>query len=42
MYNIVELLKKNRSAVKKNTELNDYFRVYDIKDPAMPQELDQE
>ena len=42
VYNIVELLKKNRSAVKKNTELNDYFRVYDIKDPAMPQELDQE
>lgn len=40
VYNIVKLLSKNRSAVQKDKELNDYFRVYDIKDPAMPQELD--
>ena len=38
VYNIVELLRKNRSHVAKNAELNDYFRIYDIKDPAVPQE----
>jgi murein DD-endopeptidase MepM/ murein hydrolase activator NlpD len=41
VYNIVNLLQKNRSAVVKNTELNDYFRVYDIKDPAVPETLPQ-
>jgi murein DD-endopeptidase MepM/ murein hydrolase activator NlpD len=40
VYNIVRLLNKNRSAVIKNPELNDYFRVYDIRDPAVPQILD--
>lgn len=40
VYEIVNLLKKNRSAVVKDTELNDYFRVYNIKDPSVPQELD--
>ncbi len=40
VYEIVNLLQKNRSAVIKNTELNDYFRVYDIKDPSVPQFLD--
>jgi len=40
VYNIVKLLNKNRSAVVKDAELNDYFRVYDIKDPAIPQEID--
>ena len=40
VYNIVNLLQKNRSTVEKNTELNDYFRVYKIKDPAVPQSLD--
>lgn len=40
VYNIVRLLNKNRSAVKKDTELNDYFRVYDIRDPAAPQEIE--
>jgi len=40
VYNIVRLLQKNRSAVIKDAELNDYFRVYDIKDPAVPQESD--
>lgn len=37
VYNIVGLLRKNRSPVAKNAELNDYFRIYDIKDPAVPQ-----
>ncbi len=37
VYQIVRLLQKNRSAVIKDTELNDYFRVYDIKDPVVPQ-----
>lgn len=37
VYQIVNLLQKNRSSVLKDTELNDYFRVYDIKDPALPQ-----
>lgn len=37
VYEIVNLLQKNRSAVLKNTELNDYFRVYNIKDPSSPQ-----
>lgn len=37
VYQIVNLLQKNRSAVIKDTELNDYFRVYDIKDPSTPQ-----
>jgi len=40
VYNIVRLLNKNRSAIMKDPELNDYFRVYDIKDPAVPQILD--
>jgi len=40
VYEIVKLLSKNRSQVIKNTELNDYFRVYDIKDPSVPQTLD--
>jgi len=40
VYEIVKLLQKNRSQVMKNTELNDYFRVYDIKDPSVPETLD--
>lgn len=36
VYAIVNLLQKNRSAVIKNTDLNDYFRVYDLKNPAFP------
>lgn len=40
VYEIVNLLQKNRSQVIKNTELNDYFRVYDIKDPSVPQDSD--
>jgi len=40
VYEIVKLLQQNRSQVVKNTELNDYFRVYDIKDPSVPQVLD--
>ncbi len=40
VYEIVNLLKKNRSAVAKSAELNDYFRVYQIKDPAAPQTVD--
>lgn len=38
VYNIVELLKKNRSAVVKSAEINDYFRKYDMIDPALPDE----
>lgn len=40
VYEIVNLLQKNRSAVVKNTELNDYFRVYNIKDPSVPKGSD--
>lgn len=40
VYQIVRLLQKNRSAVIKDPELNDYFRVYDIRDPAVPQDHD--
>ena len=39
VYEIVNLLQKNRSAVEKNTDLNDYFRVYQFKDPGAPQTL---
>lgn len=40
VYQIVNLLQKNRSAVITDTDLNDYFRVYDIKDPSAPQNQD--
>ncbi len=36
VYAIVNLLQKNKSAVVKDTEINDYFRVYDFKDPMIP------
>ena len=39
VYEIVNLLQKNRSAVEKNADLNDYFRVYQFKDPGAPQTL---
>lgn len=42
VYEIVKLLKKNRSTVVKNTELNDYFRVYRMKDPAAPQIIESQ
>ena len=34
-----EFVQKNKSSVYKDTELNDYFRVYDIKDPIIPRLL---
>ncbi len=40
VYNIVNLLQKNRSSVAKDSDLNDYFRVYQFKDPAAPQSLE--
>lgn len=36
VYAIINLLQKNRSAVAKDVELNDYFRMYKIKDPQAP------
>ncbi|MGI6049498.1 MAG: M23 family metallopeptidase [Acetivibrionales bacterium] len=42
VYAIVNLLQKNKSSVYKDTELNDYFRVYDIKDPIIPQVIEEE
>lgn len=36
VYNIVKLLHSNRSAVRKDPELNDYFRVYKMIDPVVP------
>jgi murein DD-endopeptidase MepM/ murein hydrolase activator NlpD len=40
VYALVNLLQKNRSAVAKNVDLNDYFRVYDFKDSTIPQDQD--
>lgn len=39
VYAIVNLLQKNRSAVYKDIDLNDYFRVYNIKDPSIPEDI---
>lgn len=36
VYNIVELLQKNRSTVVKDVKINDYFRKYNMVDPAVP------
>lgn len=35
-YNIVELLKKNKSAVEKNPQTKDFYRVNDIHDSSIP------
>jgi len=36
VYHIVKLLQLNKSAVRKDPELNDYFRVYKMIDPIVP------
>ena len=41
VYAIVNLLQKNRSSVYKDTDLNDYFRVYNIKDPIFPESVEE-
>jgi murein DD-endopeptidase MepM/ murein hydrolase activator NlpD len=36
VYNIVELLRKNRSEVAQNAQTKDFYRVYDIHDSSVP------
>ncbi|OQB14483.1 MAG: L-Ala--D-Glu endopeptidase precursor [Firmicutes bacterium ADurb.Bin193] len=36
VYNIVKLLKKHRSGVFRNQETKDFYRVFDIHDPSVP------
>jgi murein DD-endopeptidase MepM/ murein hydrolase activator NlpD len=36
VYHIVKLLQSNKSAVRKDPDLNDYYRVYNMIDPIVP------
>ena len=38
VYPLINLLQKNKSAVSKDVTLNEYLRVYDFKDPAIPKD----
>lgn len=41
MYALMEFLKRNKASVERNEEEKEYYRVYDIYDPAYPKELRQ-